>query len=477
MLLKRILLCALGVSTGFGIVPDTMGEPVTDYGVFWWSGRESHEGEGSRGVGPLVEVMHQPGSVEMTAVRPFYSHYHDAAKGQDEVDVLWPVAHVMHFEGETSWRVLNAFYLGPRPDDPRDAYRFWILPVLALGRNGKGQDYGAVFPLGGRIDDWFGRDRVEFALFPLYWHSELNALRTDHWLWPLISRTRGPHLNKFRIFPFYGYSEKEGEGGSRFILWPFWTSTHIDRKGIKGEGFMLFPLYGHSKTEKEETWLFLPPFFRHTKGETVSQNTYLWPFVQSAKTKDEDKFYAWPIYGRRTRPNEDRRFYLWPFVWQRHETRASDDTRRFRLFPFVAAESTAPRKSVTNIVDRYVAVWPVLSYERTRDGARRFRSLDLWPFRNTPPVERNLSPLWTLYKFERGGRGWDNELLWGVARWGGLTNGVAYGSVFPLASWSHDRRSDSQREWAILKGLVGYHRDEGGKEFRLLYFLKWRSKP
>ncbi|MEI6787709.1 MAG: hypothetical protein WCL49_04435, partial [bacterium] len=130
-----------------------------------------------------------------------------------------------------------------------------------------------------------------------------------------------------------------------------------------------------------------------------------------------------------------------------------------------------------NVVSRYVSVWPLVSYERAESGLKRVRVLDLWPFHDTAPIERNLSPLWTLYQLERTPVGVESEMLWGLARWGSRTNGPAHGSVFPLASWSHDRAGDTQRGWEFLKGLLGYERNETGKSWRALYFFRWRTQP
>ncbi len=427
---------------------------------------------------PLLEWREQ-GDLKpaMKAVRPFFTYEDDALTGKESLDILWPLAHIRHWKGETDWRFLTAYYFGPRPTEPDTQYAFWFLPLLAIGRNKTGEDYGAVFPLGGRVDNWFGRDRMEFVLFPLYAHSELNDLRTDHWLWPLVSRTTGDDLYRFRVFPFYGRSEKKGEGESKFILWPLWTSVRRDHPGNRGGGFMLFPFYGHSKTDREETWMFLPPFFRHTVGKNVDQNVYFWPFIQTEKSRYQDKFYVWPLYGRRTTAQDDRQFWLWPLVWNRHETSPAVTFNRFRVFPLLTAESTRSRAAPTNVISRYVSVWPLVSYERSGPDMKRVRVLDLWPFHDTAPVERNLSPLWTLYQRERTPAGVESEALWGLARWGSRTNGPVHGSVFPLASWSHDRAGDTQRGWEFLKGLLGYERNEEGKSWRALYFFRWRTQP
>ena len=464
---------ALGL--GFGCALSAM--PSHDYGPITSSGTDCHGRDYVKAVGPLVEWAGPGDTPGIKAIRPFFTREDNTATGRDSLDILWPVGHWRHWQNETDWRFLTAWYFGPRATDPSDQYRFWILPVLALGRDKDGEDYGALFPIGGRIDNWFGRDRVEFAMFPLYWHSELNDLRTDHWLWPFVSRTTGDGLSRFRAFPFYGYSEKKGGGRNQFVLWPFWTSSRFDHPGARGSGFMLFPIYGHSKTECGETWLFLPPFFRHTTGKAGTENVYLWPLVQAASTKHEDKFYVWPLYGRRTTPGETRRFWLWPFVWNRSETQAKEDVNAVRVFPVFCSESRTEKRAVTNVVERYVSVWPLMSYERMRDTDKRVRVPDLWPFRDTPPIERNLTPLWTVSGYERSSRGSESELLWGLARWGCQSNGVAYRAVFPLASWGHDEKKDTLREWEFLKGMIGCRRDESGKTWRALYFIRWRTKP
>jgi hypothetical protein len=114
---------------------------------------------------------------------------------------------------------------------------------------------------------------------------------------------------------------------------------------------------------------------------------------------------------------------------------------------------------------------------REVDDAMRVRVLDLWPFRDTVPIERTLAPWWTIYRHERGSTGVEDEVLWGVARWRSGADGERSGAVFPLFSWKYDVGSDEHREWDFLKGLVGYRRNEQGCHYRLFYWLHWRVSP
>ncbi len=465
------VLLALGLTAG------AMAAPVYDYGCLTSFGPDLHGNDTARGLGPIYEHSERGGTNRFMAIRPFFTYGNEVRTGKEVLDVLWPLAHYSWWFNETNWRFFTAFYHDPDTADPASAYRFWLLPLVAMGRSKAGEDYGALFPLGGRIDDWFGRDRVEFALFPLYWHSELNDLRTDHYLWPFISRTTGNDVYRFRVFPFYARSEQKGVGEHRSILWPFWSTARYDRPGARGSGFMLFPIYGHAKTECSETWMFIPPFFRHTTGKIGTETVYLWPFIQTQKTKDQEKVYVWPLYGRRTNQHENRRFWLWPFFWNRTEAKKDYSVNKVRVFPVFDSETTRKKRGDEAVVDRYVTIWPLGSYERTRDEYKRFRILDLWPFRNTAPIERNLTPWWTVYKYERTPSGRENDILWGLIHWGAQTNGASGGSIFPLATWGRGDRDGQQKNWDFLKGMLGYQHDEAGTCWRVLYFIHWRNKP
>ena len=462
---------------GWGMVSGVTAAPVYDYGCLASSGSDVHERHSTQGLGPIFERSDRGGTNRFTAVRPFFTHEFDDRNGKETLDVFWPIGHFSWWFNQTDWRILTAFYHDPDTADPTSAYRFWLLPLYAKGRSSAGEEYSAFFPIYGRMDDWFGRDRVKFVLFPLYWHSELNDLRTDHYLWPFISRTTGNDVYRFRVFPFYARSEKRGVGENRSILWPFWSTARYDRPGSRGSGYVLFPIYGHSKTEQSETWMFIPPFFRHTTGKAGTENIILWPFIQTQKSKAREKVYVWPLYGRRTTEQENRRFWLWPFIWNRTETERNHISKYVRVFPFYDSESTRLKTPDKPVVDRYVSIWPLGSYERVKDDYKRFRFLDLWPFRDTKPIERNLTPWWTLYKYERTPAGRENTLLWGLVHWGAKTNGASYASVFPVASWGRGDQAGTQKSWDFLKGMVGYRHDEEGTKWRLLYYIQWRNRP
>jgi hypothetical protein len=452
-----------------------MGGPVQDYGCLFsvW-GDEGEARSGWSGGGPVLEHVESKNS-QFDAFRPFFTRETDATRWTT-LDILWPVGSVRTWDKRTDWRFLTAFGQDEDRFDPASPYRAWIFPVLFFGRTRERGDYGAVFPLGGRLDNFMGRDEMSFVLFPLYAHSRLNDVETHHVLWPLISRTTGDDVYQARFFPFYGYSSKSNVYEKSYTMWPIWSHMQDKRPKSAGSGFMVFPVIGHVKLKNQETWMVIPPLFRHTRLEKGTEGACPWPIVQW-KSGPASKLYVWPIYGRRAAAGDSVTFWAWPFVWKGVTKNDREQRDRFRVFPLYAQESRkVARGGATNVMERYVSVWPVMAYEREGSNTE-VRLLDLWPFRDTRPMERNLAPWWTLFSRQRTVEGTQGRVLWGLARWQTDHDGDAYRSLFPLVSWKANRQTEAYREWDALKGLVGYRRDADAKTIRLLYFLRWRISP
>lgn len=464
--------CLAVVCLAAGVGP-LFAAPVYDLGCIASDRRDLYGRAQFRALGPLVEWT-RDGTPALSGFRPFYTLERDG-RDREVLDVLWPLATYRHWDRETDWRVLVAFGSIADTTDPASRYHAWVFPFLFWGRDGEGRDYGAVFPIGGTIREFMGRD-VSFALFPLYSHSTLNDLETHNILYPVISWTTGDHIQKFRVFPFYGRSVKQDDYDKRFVLWPFWTSARYARPGVRGGGFVLFPLYGHLKMENQESWMVVPPFNRWTRSTQGTAGYFLWPFIHVA-SGETDRLQIWPLYGYKRTANETSRFALWPLVSSRHTDRPAGDANLFRIFPIYYSF----RQTVTNAAygmesSRSVCVWPLFDYDR-RGGWARVRVIDLWPPQNTPGIERNLAPLWTLYRFERTPRGREHELLWGLAHWERTAAGVKSGSIFPVATWATDGAAGALRRWDVLKGLVGYDRRGDVRRFRALYLFSWGGTP
>jgi hypothetical protein len=389
------------------------------------------------------------------AVRPFYSRAVTDEQGQVQ-DFLWPLYSRKEFKNEQSSRTLLFRYKHTFHDGENPArYRNWVLPVWFHGRDANGQRYLSVFPLGGTLNEFLGRDEITYVLFPLYGKSRINDVKTTSVLWPIYSHTRGEGIQRDRVFPLYGKSVLENKYEKKFVLWPFWTSADYFYPGDSGRSWILFPLCGRANLDKERTLWVVPPLFRFTEGERQSRTWCPWPFFQKVTGPRENRLYFWPIWGEKETHKSRRAFALWPFLWSlQNEEREATRTRRMALPVWFSDHLVAhPADDVpATTVSDYWKIWPLMSYCR-EEKTTRFRMLELWPLRNSPPVERNWAPFWTLYQKSSVEGVVRRDALWFV--WN-----------------SESEPATGRKEWSLLKGLAACKTQDEHRSLQLLYWIR-----
>ena len=448
-----------------------------------------------RAAGPFWEKAESPDGKSLRAFpRPLFARAADPASARMSWDCLWPIASGKTFGSEKSWRVLLAWFLDPDRADPRSSYRFWLLPIWFHGRDGQGQGYAALFPLGGEIRNFLWKDRIRFALWPLWARSQVNDARTTDVLWPVFSRTTTPdgHLEKFRIFPFYARAFNRRQFEKHTVLWPIWTHARYVHPKANGTAWVLFPLCGRVNLNSQKGWMFLPPFFRHVRGDQMTRTYCPWPFFQR-ETGAREKLYFWPLVGWRKDGALERRFWLWPLVIHEKNEWGFRKQNRWQVAPIwtsvsqsenprpagrrgAPAEESAPAGAPRVVANR-AKLWPV--YSRIYDleaKSYRLRLLDLWPVGHPPPVERSWAPLWTVLDYRVHGEDGDLDVLWGLYRATRRGGGARAFSLFPL--WRHERAAeDSARRWSVLKGLMAYDRTATNRQVRFLWLGRIRLAP
>jgi hypothetical protein len=386
-------------------------------------------------------------------------------------DYFWPLYSRKEFKDEKSSRALVLWWTHDFPSEQEKTRdRNWLLPFYFQGTDKNGDGYFAIFPLGGTIKEFLGRDDILFALFPVFGKSQINDVKTTSVFWPIYSRTRGEGIQRDRVFPIIGKSVLEGKYEKHFVLWPFWTSTDYFYPGDSGKAWLLFPVCGRAKMDQESTWWVIPPFFRFTEGDRMDKLYCPWPFIQRAKSEQQYKLYFWPLWGEKQFRGglNHRTFFLWPIFWS-EKTKESDLTKTRRIaLPFLYLERSVQGAAVriqeseretqqSAISNRqseiYWKIWPLMSWQREGDISR-FRMLELWPLKNTAPLERNWTPLWTLYKRTN-------------------TDGVVRKDVLWFGWHSEQNPSADCKEWSLLKGLAAYKKDGDKKSLRLLYLLNF----
>ncbi len=448
-----------------------------------------------RAAGPFWEKAESPDGKKLLAFpRPLFARAVDPAADRDSWDCCWPIASGKTFGKEKSWRVLISWFLDEDRTDPESPYRFWLLPIWYHGRDADGTGYAALWPLGGEIRNFLWKDRIRFALWPLWAQSQVNDVRTTDVLWPIYSRTTSPdgHREQFRVFPLYAWTKNERQFEKQAVLWPIWNHARYVHPQAQGTAWVLFPLCGRVHLNSQKGWMLAPPLFQFIRGEKFSRYFCPWPFIQ-IETGVREKFYLWPLYGQKKDGPLQSRFWLWPLLSREENEWGARKQTRWMLAPLFTSvtqsENPLPAKRqpaeqadaapapAPRVVANRTKLWPLYSRQYDLDEKTyRLRLLDLWPTGHPPAVERSWAPLWTLLDVRVRGEDRDVDALWGIYRDERRDDGARAFSLFPL--WRHERaEEDSARRWSVLKGLLAYDRTATNRQVRFLWLGRVRLAP
>lgn len=358
-------------------------------------------------VGPFYQ---QRPAEDAAALRPFWS-----CEGET-TDVLWP----LFTSHRDWWRFL--FFTHYQSNDK--GYQFDLMPFFWCGASP--DPYWGLFPLWGSHPHFLLMHDLDFALWPVWMRysmprpQEKRMMTTNSVLWPFVHwRDDG----SWGVWPLY-VCNRQRESWHQTALWPIvtWASYEADRDTAgAGSSWMLWPLFGGVSREREDQWLFLPPFFSLANVWSASRSESAmepemrlrcpWPFIEFEATARRERLSIWPIYERvelksygaedgGLRAQDSR---VMRIGWKLVEL-YDDETR---VFPFWVS-----RKD-----DSYFRLWPFWESAEGRDGVRRGRFLSLFPIRHVPAVDRNWAKFWTFYENARAADHTDHSLFWGIIRW------------------------------------------------------------
>ncbi|MEA2011964.1 MAG: hypothetical protein U9O87_02605 [Verrucomicrobiota bacterium] len=445
------------------------------FAIFFSHGGEEKSKFISTEFGPFYEkVICKENDNFLFALRPFYSSFSIPSKGYSGQDFLWPLAVTRERLTKQHKRFLFFFNTTKQYPDAHDTEQLWFLPFYFQGRSLSDCQYSAIFPFGGTIYGFIGYDYVKFILFPFYGSTSKGEVKSQSYLWPFISFTKGPNIEKKRFFPFWGKSIKKNVSEKTFYLWPFLHTAHSLSNDYHGGGFFFFPFFGigsynNNETHKTEKNLtFLWPFFSFKKSfykaieknvekkEIYSNIHCPWPFYQKKTDNEakEKKLYFWPFYGYKKRENYRKDFILWPFFQKTTVTDNSKLTKNTYLLPFY---QSFVKKSEDKIKSQYKIYWPFCR-NMENDKFKRTDILALYPLRSEE-VNRNYAPFWTLYSSckSKDGNKKRTSFLWNLI-------------VF------EKNKSKQESSFELLGGLLRFEEKAEKTSLKLLWSNKLKTK-
>ncbi|NJC86946.1 MAG: hypothetical protein FIB02_00185 [Desulfuromonas sp.] len=421
-------------------------------------------------LGPLIKLETKSDELEY-AVRPFLYRAADDA-GFSQTEVLYPLAVERSQPDADFFNTLHLLNYDFGDRERGSSNQFYLFPFLFYGEDPERGSYAAVFPFGGLLYDWFGRDRITFALFPLYSHTETETAQTDHILWPIFSRTTGERESGFAFWPLYGQSRKDGVYQKKFFLWPFCFSerTGLDT-GAPMTRLAVLPFWFEQESRDYSQQTVLWPFFSWTqdRAREYEQWDAPWPLVRVTMGTSRHGLRLLPFYADETIEARRKRWFLWP-VYQIEDINTEFLARQRHRVLFFLYSDLLERKLDTGAEKRRIDFWPLFGYQR-ENGVSRFNALALLDpfFPENEAIERSWSPLWRVYQ-----QRWDSQgnlvvsVLWNLY-WHERRGDHLALELFPLFDYREDQTKTRLR---LLKGVVSL-RSEAEQNCLSLLFLPW----
>lgn len=425
-------------------------------------------------LGPLFKYESKGPETEFS-LRPLIFRASDE-KGDSLTEILYPLAVRRRTDQTSSTSLLGLLSLENGQRDMHGVHlrRFFLFPLLFYGEHSEQGSYAAVFPLGGRLHGWFGRDRITFALFPLYSRTERGKRRVDNILWPFFARISGPTESGYKFWPWYGWSAKTSDERKSFFLWPFgFTETRGPRSENPGSEQAVLPFYYHRESAGESYRSVLWPFFnyRDDRVKGYREWTLPWPLVRIMRGESHYGYRFLPLYADETLEVTRRRWYLWPLVRIDGLHSALIQRREHRIL-FFLYRHLSENKTEAGTERKRILFWPLFGYNRF-NGVSHVHALALLEpvLPDNEGIERSWAPLWRFYQQKWDTRGNQvGSLMWNLVWWERREDALAW-ELFPLVDYRRTRAADVDVH--LFKGLLAYRSVQGEKSLSF-FFLPWR---
>ncbi len=431
--------------------------------------------------GPFYYQQHSggPGDLfRLWAVPPLFSYARNDDVDYEQFDFLWKIVSYARYGPEHRLQIVQWLsFAGGSTQSGTNVSRFTLFPIYFQQRSAiPEKNYTAVFPFYGTIKDRFFRDEVHFVLFPIYGQSRKRDVVTDNYLYPFFHLRHGDGLHGWQFWPLFGTEHKDvtwptNNWGDRvlvpgfdrfFALWPFF---HDQRAGAgttnNAHQQALLPLYSFLRSTPRDSFTAPWPIgYSHTVEREKKYEEWgaPWPFIVFARGEGKHTDRVWPFFSQSHNATQTSDWYLWP-VYKYNRLHSDPlDRERTRILFFLYSD-VSQKNTATGTRQHRVDFWPFLTFTRDFDGRRRLQFLSIVEpiLPNSTSLQRDLSPLWSLWRSEKNPNtgASSQSLLWNLYR--------------------RDKTPETKK-CSLLFGLFKYQSGPGGKRWRVFYIPFGRTE-
>ncbi|MDB6020443.1 MAG: hypothetical protein JWQ04_300 [Pedosphaera sp.] len=405
------------------------------------------------------------------AVPPLMAHTEDPVTESEEFDFLYPVLTYNRYGAESRWQFFQVFaFAGGKNQDTSGKRHFTLFPIYFQQRStDPRQDYTAVFPFYGHLENRLFRDEIDFIMFPGYSKTRKKDVVTYNMPYPFFHLRYGDGLRGWQIWPFTGREHKDitfqtnssGEsitngGHDRlFVNWPFYvrvTNGIGTENPVREEALIPFYTLYRSKLRDTTSWGW-PLGVTHTVNREKKYTEWdaPWPLVEFAHGEGKTERRVWPLFSEAHSPTSESDWYLWP-VYKYNRIVSPplyrDRTRiLFFLYSDMNLKSTETGRSL-----RRTELWPFFTRRRDLNGNERLQVLAI------------LEPIFP------GNKGFEREYSQVYALWRAEQNPKTHATSQSLL-WNLYRRETApeHKKISLLFGLFQYQLSPAGRQWRVCY--------
>ena len=373
------------------------------------------------------------------AIPPLMSYTHDRGVDSTEFDILYPILTYDRFGAEYRFQIFQVFnFAGGQKQDTTNAHRFALFPFYLQQRSSiPSENYTSVLPFYGHLKNRFFRDEVFYVMMPLYVESKKRDVETFNYVFPIFHLRHGDGLEGWQFWPLVGHEHKVptvktnlwGDDvpvpghDRKFVLWPFYLDARTGLGTTNEEHTQaVIPLYSSTRSPLRDATAV--PFILgwssvHDREKNYDEIGAPWPMIVFRRGKTANTDRVWPFYSYATNEFLESTWYLWP-VYKYNRVHSDPlDRDRTRILLFLYSDTTE-RNTETGNARRRRDFWPLFTRTRDWEGNERLQILapvePIWP--NNKSMERNYSPLWSLWRDEKNGKtgARSQSLLWNFYR-------------------------------------------------------------
>lgn len=435
-------------------------------------------GRASETLGPLFGVERK-GPQKTRRWTPLISRVDDPVGDFTEIDIAYPLLTYDRFGEEYRFQIMQWFSFsggGQGLNEEVAARKFTLFPFYFQQRSADTNlNYTAVMPFYGRLKKRFFRDEIKWVMMPLYAQSRKRDIVTDNYLVPFFHLRRGENLRGWQFWPLIGAEKKEPSvklntwgdeepvAGHRkfFALWPFyfndWTGLGSENP-VHQHNILPFVALERSQTRDQTTVLW--PFFTRIDDREKKYREWgtPWPLVVFARGEGKTTNRVWPFYSRAQNAYLESRWALWPLYKSNVVKPVPEENRflerRFTRIMFFLYQDLRQKDTENGDFMWRKDFWPLFTARRDWTGGERWQFVaPLEPLlRSSDSIERNYSPIWSIWRSERNA----------------ITGARSCSFLWNL--WRSESRENS-RKCSIFFGLIQYESGAAGKRWKWFHLF------